>query len=1309
MGDDGNNATPSHRSRHWIRNLLIASAILFVVLVVFHGPILRLIVRSVAVHYAAKENLKLSFQLEGDPLDQLTLHNIRATPTGPTAVQSLDVNIAKVDYSLTDLIFHGVSDALKDVELHDVVAVIDASKAPVPTPTPTPAKNKKLSLPAFFPDRLELTNINLTIKDKPQDMIVKNLNLGLYPNREGKLQIDKVQIPGVDTWTNVSAVTTYANKNLYLHNLTLDQNNQLQTVNIDASQIGQGKLGLELKGKVGGGDISTKTEFSAKGKSYQTNTQLHAQDISLGKLSKYLGQSAGQIAGDVKNADIDLQGKLDTPSSWNGTIKADVANVGEGKFKLDDVKLDLQAENGKATIREARIDQGNNHVQLRGSIDLPKKMKDFGRTPGSFQVSVAAPDLQQLTAFMPQPATGRMQANGNIRIENQTVHFDLNVNSDGIQVQGASIGKLAATVTAAKKMPAPNKKKSPPLYDGLTSHIQAQLEDVRYADYAVDRAQADVKSSGAKVSLESLTATDNSNVLQASGTFQLPPPNEKLLEQPTNLQFHLNAPQLSDYWRSDAPNKVTGEMEGDGSVRIRKGVANGKINLNGQSISIQRLLVRQMDLQATIAKNTVYLNDLTATLNAQDYIKAQGALNLQKPYHYSGSAVANLADLSTFQPLLNMIGTKPADSEEKTHLAGSLVLNWKGQGDAATFENRGDLALKLEHGRYADLQNLQADVQAHYTPQELTVPIVYLASDKLSFQAILQAKDSKLEISKIEIDQGQAKYASAYAAIPFTWSNLGSDKPLFPANGNVLITFQSENLDIAKLFRDLGAEPALTGELSLKLDARGPLDQLQANLTLQLQNLEAAAAKQLEPAKIGMAMQLQNNELTLLGKIEQAKIEPVQIDARMPLNVSRVLANGKLDEQTPVRAKVVMPRSSVNFVRQFVPALQQIDGTVALNMNVDGTIAKPALSGAADMSVTVARFENPTLPTLHDFNAHLSFRDNTLSFDRFGGDLAGGPFTVSGKITLPKLTAPNFDLHLKANSVLVARNDNLTARADADIRVEGPMKSATVSGQVLTTNSRFFKNIDIIPITLPGRPAPHPEPPSAAPELSFPDPPLRDWKFDITIKSKDPFLIRGNLAAGKAIIDMKLSGTGLHPGLQGQVRLENFDATLPFSTLSINLGFLYFTADDPFNPHVELQGTSLIRDYTIHVYVYGTATDPQAIFSSEPPLPQEEIISLLATGTTREELAQKNVLASRAAVLLVKQLYRKIFKKGAEPERNDNSFFSRLDVEFGNTDPRTGEQTATARYKASEHIVLIGDLGVQGGFRGLVKYVIRFR
>jgi len=262
-----------------------------------------------------------------------------------------------------------------------------------------------------------------------------------------------------------------------------------------------------------------------------------------------------------------------------------------------------------------------------------------------------------------------------------------------------------------------------------------------------------------------------------------------------------------------------------------------------------------------------------------------------------------------------------------------------------------------------------------------------------------------------------------------------------------------------------------------------------------------------------------------------------------------------------------------------------------------------------------------------------------------------------------------------------------------------------VKGNVALTNSHFLKDIDLIPIGLPGRPAPQPF--EDRPDYSIKTPPLRDWKFDMAIKTKDPFSIRGNLANGGAIIDLHLGGTGAHPELKGTVKLQNVEATLPFSRLDVTNGFLYFDPSDSFNPRIDLQGRSLIRDYTVRVYVYGDSLSPQAIFTSEPPLPQEEIISLLATGTTRQELTGSgNVLAGRAAMLLVQQLYRKIFKKG-QPTQS-NSVFDRLQVDVGTVDPRTGREQATARFKVNENWVLVGDIGVGGDFRGQVKYLIRF-
>ena len=128
-----------------------------------------------------------------------------------------------------------------------------------------------------------------------------------------------------------------------------------------------------------------------------------------------------------------------------------------------------------------------------------------------------------------------------------------------------------------------------------------------------------MKSSGAK-SRWKHRGRANGKPLVVRGKYQLPPPNARALEQPADLQLIFRAPQVADYWQGDAPGKVTGQLQADGNVRVRKGVASGQLDLFGQEIAAQRLLVRQLSTQVSIANNVAYLNDLTATLTEKDYV-----------------------------------------------------------------------------------------------------------------------------------------------------------------------------------------------------------------------------------------------------------------------------------------------------------------------------------------------------------------------------------------------------------------------------------------------------------------------------------------------------------------------------------------------------------------------------------------------------------------------------------------------------------------------------------------------------------------
>jgi len=1284
-------------------------------LIIFHRPILLAIGRKVVLRYAAKENLKADFRVEGNPFGSVTIRNLHAFAVGPSRIESIDIDYLYLDYSLFGFARHGLPRLFDDVEARSASIVLNPSKAPL---RPRPL-HPQLKLPRFFPERFRATDLTFIVRNQPYDFVVGHADLDLNPRSPGELRIETLQLPSGDTWSRSSGQTSYTNKNLILRDLNLSDQEQLHLLNVNASQIDANALSIVLKCTVGGGQISASAELTETKSSLDMKLHLAADKVAAEALNKFVVFPENYLSGEIDRLALEGSGTIDAPRTWNGTLSLQMSRVHRPAINFDRAVITISAEQGRGVLQSGDITEETNEFHLRGSMELPATFADFGRTPTNLEISGTAPDLERLTAGTNVALTGSAQFSGKIDIANATVDATLGVTGSAVGFQGGMIDKLSCTLRATKVVARGDTKRF--WFADLRTAMEFSLTGVRYRDYVFDSAEGSLNSSGDVLGLDRFNVLTKQNELNVRGRYILPAEVSKFASQPAQVDVALNAPEAGDFWVAESPNRVSGPLQFGAQLQWKQEIANGQMWISGVNLRMRDLVFRQLSSQCSISNSIVYVNDLSAVLNDTDYVYATGKLNLRRPRHYSGKISAKVANLVTLQPLLRAAGNQ-------NELAGSASLDWQGEGDAQTFHNSGELKLVLQKGRYGNSQSLQANVDASYSPDGLDVPIIFFATSSMDFQAIARTKGDTLEIDKIQLNQrgvaqpretrrssvqgarippqGRTNYAYGYVSIPFVWRNLGTNAPVVPASGKVSATIQSENLDLKRLFDDLGIKAMTSGVVNAKLDADGTIGDLNARLDLHVGDLRNEYWPKMEPATFELNAQAVHDRLTLTGKLQQPRIQPLEINASMPFDVPKIVQARGFPDDTPITAKARVPRSSVNFVRQFVPELRQLDGDLGLDVDVSGTLGHPVLSGAGDMTVNAARFTNATLPALNSFKARVTFRDNTLTLDRFGGDLAGGPFNMSGRVTFVKLTEPTLDLQMRAQSVLVARNDTLTARADADVRITGPLAAATVSGNVALTGTRFLKNIDLLPIGLPGRPAP--QAPAERPEFfSLPGPPFRDWKFDVTIKTKDPVLIRGNLATGEATTDLKLTGTGLKPGLQGVVHMEGVEATLPFSRLNVSRGSLTFNPNDSTNPTIDLQGTSVIRDYTVRVYVYGTLLSPQAIFTSEPPLPQEEIISLIATGASRKELSTGNVLAGRAAMLLVQQLYRKIVKKG-EPT-DSNTVFNRLDLDLGTVDPRTGQQQATVRFKITDQIVLTGDVGVRGDFRGKLKYLIRFR
>jgi TamB, inner membrane protein subunit of TAM complex len=1289
--EDDQEANPPSRGK-WRRRVWISLAIFLVLIVVFHRPILLGAIHWFAVHRAARENLKLDFRAEGNVFAGLTIRNLHIVPTGPAAIEIADAEYIHADYSLFSLL-RGHADFLRSIETRNARVVIDPAKVRVKV---SPRPHEKVTLPAVFPERARLENVSMIVRDPAHDFIIENASIDLNPRAAGLLTVTLLQLPTGEKWTRVTGTTNYENRNLNLRDVVLNEQTRFQLINVDASHIRQHTMALRGVGTLDGAPVDLQASLAEQARSLFIKSHATARDLSISSAKK-LGLFAGApVQGDIETFTFDFVGLLRAPTTWAASGDGTVRNLQVAGATFDRATAHISAHDGVATLAPIELTRAGTGLQVHGTVQLPEEADDLGRSPAKFEIIGNDLDLAPITSAMEKPLTGHGQINGTLEVRDQQMQAALRVGTGTVSSRDFSVEKLEAAINATKNLRI--HKKDAPWFEGMRADMNVVVSAARNDEFAVDSVSAHLEENGEVVNINNLTVQRGPNQIAGSGSVRLLANEKDFTKQPATIQFAINAPQTGDFWNENSPNRVTGVFNASGSVQWNGASADGWFNVYGTNLQVRNLSVPQLSGAGSIWQSTVFLNDLTANLNQRDFVNGLGTLDLRGERKFAGKLAIDIADLKTLKPLLEAGGSK-------TDLGGSFTMNWNGHGSLARLTEVGSLKLDWKNGRLGNMKAMTANIDATYSQAGLDVPTFFIGSDRMDFQAVVSAKGETLEISKIQLDQGQAKYATGYASIPFIWKNVGTNQSVFPRDGKVNATFDSANLDLKKLFDDFGMEPAASGFLSIKLVAGGTLADLQARLDVDGRDLRNPRLPNLDPATFRLSADAAGKKINVTGELKQARIQPVSINATMPFDAGEILSTRSFDENTPLQATVRLPRSPVNFLRQFIPAVEQLDGDVAFDVAIGGTIARPVFSGSGDITINAARFTNATLPALHGFQSRLLFRENTLTLERFHGDLAGGPFSLGGRVVFTKLTEPNMDVDLRAESILIARNDTLTARADANLKVTGPVASATVKGNVALTNSQFLKDIDLIPIGLPGRPAPQPL--ENRPDYSIKVPPLRDWKFDIAIKTKDPFAIRGNLANGGAIIDLHLGGTGGHPELKGTVKLQNVEATLPFSRLDVTNGFLYFDPSDSFNPKIDLQGRSLIRDYTVRVYVYGDSLSPQAIFTSEPPLPQEEIISLLATGTTRQELTGSgNVLAGRAAMLVVQQLYRKIFKKG-QPTQS-NSVFDRLQVDVGTVDPRTGREQATARFKVNENWVLVGDIGVGGDFRGQVKYLIRF-
>jgi autotransporter translocation and assembly factor TamB len=472
---------------------------------------------------------------------------------------------------------------------------------------------------------------------------------------------------------------------------------------------------------------------------------------------------------------------------------------------------------------------------------------------------------------------------------------------------------------------------------------------------------------------------------------------------------------------------------------------------------------------------------------------------------------------------------------------------------------------------------------------------------------------------------------------------------------------------------------------------------------MTLTGVRADAMKgKLEPAVVHFDGTLANDQFSGRLSVDQKPLRTITITANLPLDADKVIRDPKSLMDSEIDAHVVLPESDLSIVKRFVPSIAALNGRVAADVKISGPVHAPHWEGVAHAEAPSMTFEKTPMD-VKNLKVRISFQDKQIKVDEMSVMLAGGDLRVTGGVDVTELKKPMVDLRLDASQALVVRNEQYSARADGAITAKGTMDKAEIAGRVELVRARVFKEIEFLPLSLPGDRLPPPPPAVTVRKPPSLPPPMNGWTFDVDIVTRDPIRLLGNVMNGSATSHLKFSGTGAVPTLEGEVGFEGTRVRLPNSRLTVSRGRLIFTKDKPFEPELDLRAESLVSNYEVTVNAYGSAFKPKVRFTSSPPLPENEVALLLATGSTAGGAdAIAGAAANTAAFEVLKKAYRGVFDKAA-PKRYDDDpprfTFSLSPVTQG----------VSANYQISDRMQLTGETTERGTFRGMLYYMVRMR
>ncbi len=627
--------------RRWLRRVLVVLLALFLLLAIFHRPIIFEGSRYFILRAAKQQHLDLTYDIGGSIFSSLYITRLKAVPTEPGPIDQLEIGTIRLQYSLWGLLRKGLPALLKTVEIKDAFIGLTPGE---PLPSEKEEKPQRLKFPALFPEILRLENINFVSHSPTGDTELEGFTFTLLPDRAGTFAIKTLNVPGVRRWTDISAETTFRDRNLFLRNLVVGPEIAVDVLNLDASRLDENKLGLGFEGTLFQGRTKLAATIDDLNATNKLALRLDVTGLSLHVLSAYLNLALPQA--EIPSVHVAFDGLPEKPDSWTGKVDLALAGVTADAIQAGDVTVTAELGNARAKVAANVEARSGNTIRINAETALPAKLDGFIETKAHGVLEANLPDLAALwTDSAPVSGTGKL--NAEFTLDRHLAKIAGKLDSD--RVTSGDIEALGShfTFSAEKDLQAEG-----PIFAGSKASLEGGVAATKIGDYSTDQIALATSTDSATVRLTQLTVEKSGNRVALEGEYVLPDDLASWTAQPGSAKFHIDAPQLSAFVAPESGAELAGRIKADGQAEIAQGVYSGDLVIEGREIKAQGVPVRSLDAKIAVQQNHAKVSQLSLVVDDRNTVAAEGEADLTDPFAYRGRLDIALRNLAVFRPLL---------------------------------------------------------------------------------------------------------------------------------------------------------------------------------------------------------------------------------------------------------------------------------------------------------------------------------------------------------------------------------------------------------------------------------------------------------------------------------------------------------------------------------------------------------------------------------------------------------------------------------------------------------------------------------